>query len=134
MDFYGLQEVVGPEHNQQILEFFHEIGFDWVTADETAWCSAIMNYLAMKTGYERSEALDARSWLKVGDPTDTPTVGDIVVLWRVSPTSWQGHVGMFIRIDGDYIWILGGNQKNGFNISKYKKSRVLGYRMLNKVA
>lgn len=133
MDFFGEREVVGPEHNPVIVNFFHEIGFDWVNSDETAWCSAILNYLAMKTGYERSGALDARSWLRVGKSITTPTVGDVVVLWRNDPNGWEGHVGMFIRIKGNYVYVLGGNQANEFNISKYPVNRILGYRMLKKI-
>lgn len=133
MDFYGEAEIIGSKHNSKIVKFFHEIGFDWINDDETAWCSAVLNYLAKETGYERSGELDARSWLDVGKKTTNPTVGDIVVIWRVSPDSWQGHVGMFIRDDGINVWILGGNQSNQFKISAYPRSRVLGYRMLNKI-
>jgi uncharacterized protein (TIGR02594 family) len=134
MDFYGLKEIPGEEDNPQILEFFSEIGHDRVKDDETAWCSAWINYLAKVTGYARSGKLTARSWLKVGTSVSNPTPGDIVVFWRESVTSWKGHVGIFIRDDGTFIWTLGGNQNNSVCIKPYPKERLLDYRMLNKVS
>ena len=44
MSFYGLKEVPGKEHNPKILEFFEDIGHEWVKDDETSWCSAFINY------------------------------------------------------------------------------------------
>ncbi len=132
LKMYGLKEIVGPEHNEEIVEFFKEIGFDWVKDDETAWCSASLNYFCKKLGYERSGKLDARSWLKVGTKIDTPQIGDVIVLWRNSPQAWEGHVGLYISEDNGLIYILGGNQSNMLNISLYNKNRVLGYRRLKK--
>lgn len=131
---YGLTEVEGPESNERILEFFREIGYDWVTDDSsTAWCSAVLNYFAKKRGMERSGKLDARSWLKVGEMILDPEVGDIVVLWREKPESWKGHVGLFIARNVKYIYLLGGNQSNAINITAYPRDRVLGYRRLRKL-
>jgi len=130
---YGLKEVVGDKHNPEIVAMFSEIGFDWVKDDETAWCSAALNYFCFKLGYERSGKLDARSWLKMPIIVLQPSIGDIVVLWRGSPNSWQGHVGLFIAKDLNNIWILGGNQSNMINISSYPRERVLGYRQVHKL-
>ena len=131
MSFYGLKEIPGAEHNPKILEFFKDIGHEWVTDDETSWCSAFINYLALKAGLEKSGKLTARSWLKVGKKTSTPVIGrDIVIFWRVKPDSWQGHVGIYSGEDDDHIFTLGGNQGNIVCIKPYKKYRLLGYRTL----
>lgn len=131
---YGLQEVSGPNSNPHIIEFFKEIGYDWVADDsETAWCSAMLNYFCKRLGYQRSGKLDARSWLNVGTKVDIPQLGDVVVFWRDDPASWKGHVGLYISEEKGLIWTLGGNQGNGLNISLYNKNRVLGYRRLLKV-
>ena len=132
LEFYGLKEVKGEQHNPTILKFFHEIGHKWVQTDETAWCSAFINYVALMNGYEYSGQLNARSWLNVGHQAKVPNIGDIVVLWRESITSWKGHVGMFVRDDGVNIWILGGNQDNSVCILPYRRDHVLDYRVLNK--
>jgi len=130
---YGVKEVVGDKHNPEILAMFSEIGFDWVTDDETAWCSAALNYFCHKLGYERSRALDARSWLKMKILVLKPSLGDIVVFWRDNPESWKGHVGLYISEDTDRIYTLGGNQNNMINITPYPKNRLLGYRRVKKI-
>jgi uncharacterized protein (TIGR02594 family) len=130
---YGLSEIAGGKHNPQILEFFAEIGFDWVKDDETAWCSAALNFFAKKHGIERSGKLDARSWLKVGELVLEPKLGDIVVFWRESYSSWKGHVGLYVNSNDKYIWCLGGNQGNSISIIAYPRDRLLGYRRLRKI-
>ena len=130
---YGLSEIDGPLSDPLILEFFHDIGFDWVSDDsKTAWCSAVINYFAKKHGYERSGRLDARSWLKVGEVVLEPELGDVVVFWRNKPESWEGHVGIYINHNSKYIWCLGGNQGNSISIAAYPRERLLGYRRLSK--
>jgi uncharacterized protein (TIGR02594 family) len=132
--FYGIKEIVGDEDNPTILAMFAAIGFDWVKDDETSWCSAALNYICFKLGYERSGKLDARSWLKMPIIVLKPSLGDIVVLWRDTPTSWKGHVGLFIAQTLDTVYVLGGNQGVGMiNISSYPRERVLGYRQVHKI-
>jgi uncharacterized protein (TIGR02594 family) len=130
--YYGLEEITGEQHNPQILDFFEEIGENWVQTDETAWCSAFINYLCKRNYYERSGKLTARSWLDVGVELDEPELGCIVVLWRESKVSWKGHVGFYINHDDRYIYILGGNQDSSVCIKRYPKNRLLGYRKLRK--
>jgi len=129
---YGVTEIKGTPHNPIIVNYFRDIGHQWVKDDETAWCSAFANWVALKTGKKRSGKLNARSWLKVGKPIMKPKLGDVVVLWRESKTSWKGHVGFFISYSEDkkYIYILGGNQNNTVNIKAYPTYRLLGFRRL----
>jgi uncharacterized protein (TIGR02594 family) len=133
LEFYGLEEVTGEEHNPEILAMFAEIGCDWVQDDETSWCSAFVGYLCKQLNYERSNELTARSWLKVGEEC-APEIGCIVVLWRVSVSDWRGHVGFYINSDNRYIYILGGNQDNSVCIKRYPRERLLGYRRLKCVS
>jgi uncharacterized protein (TIGR02594 family) len=130
---YGLKEIPGVENNPEILGFFKDIGHQWVQNDETAWCSAFLNAIAKRTGYQRSNRLDARSWSYVGKDTQIPEIGDIVILWRDNPNSWKGHVGLFINKDDKYVYVLGGNQNNSVCISPYPIKRVLRYRKPVKV-
>lgn len=125
---YGVKEIVGGNHNPIILNYFKEIGFDWIHDDETAWCSAFVNWCTLKAGMYRSEKLNARSWLTIGEEVLKPKTGDIVVLWRDEPTSWKGHVGFYVSSQDNNIFILGGNQNNMVQIQPYPKSRVLQYR------
>ena len=80
-----------------------------------------------------SGKLDARSWLKIGTKIDNPVFGCLVVYWRNDPQGWEGHVGLYVSEESGLIHTLGGNQGNMLGISLYPKSRVLGYRLLNKV-
>ncbi len=132
--FYGMEEVRGEKHNPTILKFFSEIGHSWVQSDETAWCSAFINYLAKVNGYEWSGKLNARSWLHVGRRVNIPNPGDIVIFWRESPESWKGHVALYCHHDDLNVYCLGGNQSNQVCIKAYPRSRVLQYRQLNKIS
>jgi uncharacterized protein (TIGR02594 family) len=133
LSHYGLSEVQGTQSNPEILEFFDELGYDWVNDDSTtSWCSAMLSYYAKKCGYEYHKALDARGWLKMPIYVLQPRVGDIVVLWRNNPTSWEGHVGLFISTAGSKVYLLGGNQSNQINITAYPRDRILGVRQLKK--
>ncbi len=125
---YGIKEIPGTKDNPEILKYFEELGFDGKKLhDETSWCSAFINWCAKKSGLTYSGKLTARSWLKVGCKVNNPRLGDIVVFWREKPESWKGHVGIYIREDENYIYVLGGNQNNKVNITAYPKSRLLNY-------
>jgi len=132
---YGVQEIVGGMHNPTILQYFRESGNSWVHDDETAWCSAFMNAMALRSGLEYTKKLNARSWLDIGEHIESPMLGDVVILWRGSPDSWKGHVGIFINYDEDTkkINVLGGNQSNMVRISGYDKKMLLGFRRLGRL-
>lgn len=124
----GIKEIVGSQHNPEVMKYFQETGHEWVKDDETAWCSAFANWVCKEAGKPRSGKLNARSWLKIGEKVTDPKPGDLVILWRESPNSWKGHVGFFCREQGHYIYILGGNQKNSVCIKAYEKRKLLEYR------
>lgn len=129
---YGTMEFAGSERNNpQILKYFHMTGFSFIEDDETAWCSAFINYCCLVAGYERSMKLNARSWLDVGKHEKKGKLGDIVVLWRVNPDSEYGHVGFYINEDSDSVYLLSGNQSNMVNILKYPKDRILEFRSIS---
>jgi uncharacterized protein (TIGR02594 family) len=128
---YGIKEITGKQDNPEVLKYFNEIGFDGAALkDETSWCSAFVNWVALKAKVERTGKLTARSWLKVGLDVEYPEIGDVVVFWRESKDSWKGHVGIFIRKTDNLIYVLGGNQNNQVKISAYPDNRLLGYRRL----
>jgi len=57
-----------------------------------------------------------------------------VVFWRVSRRDWRGHVGFFVRREGDKIITLGGNQNDQVSEKPYPISAntygLLGYRTM----
>ncbi len=128
---YDIKEIPGVDNNPEIMKYFDEIGVEWVQSEETAWCSAFINWCAKKSGKKYTGKLNARSWLDVGEPIEGfHGIGDIVVFWREDINSWKGHVGFFIRETKDIIYVLGGNQDNKVCIKPYPRSRLLGYRRL----
>lgn len=131
---YGVKEIQGKAHNPTIVGYSKEIGYGGVITDETAWCSIFMNWCALKADLPRSGKLNARSWLTVGEETEEPQLGDVVIFWRGSLNSWKGHVAIYINHSEDkkYIYCLGGNQNNQVCIQSYKASQLLGYRKLQK--
>lgn len=138
LSIYGLTEVPGKADNPRIIEMAIEAGFqhDYLH-DDVAWCSMDMNWVAMKAGYERSKALNARSWLNVGTPVNILDIqpGDVVVLWRDNPTGPFGHVGLYINEQDDKsVNLLAGNQGNRHCIETFPKSRIIGIRRLAKIA
>ena len=131
-NFYGIQEIPGINHNPLILKIFKAIGHGWVKDDETAWCAAIHSYIHMKCGYKYTGKLNALSWKGFGKKLDKPVLGCTAVYWRISPTSGYGHVAFFIREDGNYDWVLGGNQNNSYNIAQHSKEKLIGYFKIEK--
>ncbi|MTI22657.1 TIGR02594 family protein [Fulvivirga sp. RKSG066] len=130
----GQKEISGPDaHNQTIVNYAHESGFNWVNDDETPWCSIFVNWVAKKSNLKGTNKANARSWLLIGQNTDTnPEPGDVVIFWRESIHSWKGHVGFFFGYSksGDRVYCLGGNQGNQVSISAYPTDTVLGFRRL----
>jgi uncharacterized protein (TIGR02594 family) len=122
----GVKEIAGSKHNPRILEYHKTTG--GFSDDETAWCASFCNWVMRQIGADETRSAAARSFLNWGVKTTTPKKGDIVVFWRVSPKSWQGHVGFFDRMDAQNVWVLGGNQSNSVNISSYKRNTVLDFR------
>ena len=128
---YGIREIVGLMDNPEVLKYFQDLGFDASSLkDETAWCSAFVNWVARRSGLEYSKKLNARSWMEIGDDVVVPILGDVVVLWRQSKTSWKGHVGFYVNHDEKNVYMLGGNQGNKVCIAPYSLNRVLTYRRL----
>lgn len=125
---YGTQEILGGQHNPRILEYFEKVGHDWVQDDETAWCAAFVGWCLESAGIPSTKKLNAQSYMKWGKVSLRPKLGDLVVFWRITPTSGFGHVGFLIRVNGSYIWVLGGNQENGVCITKYPTRQLLGFR------
>lgn len=126
----GTKEIPGPSNNPKILKFLQSLD-PRIKEETTSWCSAALNYWAAELNLPRSHALSARSWQTVGSPTTTPTKGDVVVLWRESPDSWKGHVGIFDSFpDATHVRLLGANQNDSVSFANFPITRVLTYRKL----
>ena len=126
---YGTKEIGGDSHNPAVLKYFDATDYikDGLT-DEVPWCAAFINWVIENAGYKGTRKVNARSLLDWGEPIDHPEFGCVVVLWRNSVESWEGHAGFYVSDGGDNIYLLSGNQGDEVNISPFSKKKILGYR------
>ncbi len=127
----GVKEYSGSADNPDVVKYLKSVDILSMSAqrnDETAWCSAFVNWCMEEVGIKGTEKANARSWLEWGEKLEVPEVGCVTVLWRGEPKGWQGHVGFFVKETPSYVYLLGGNQSNQVKIQKYPKNRVLDYR------
>lgn len=136
----GQREIPGEQDNPRIVDYHDFTTLD-ANDDETAWCSAFVNYCVahakgktdpgewLALGPEGTGKANARSWLSYPNQGEGVR-GDIVILWRISPDDWRGHVG-FVCEPNDgrgNVLTLGGNQGNAVTIKAYPRARILGFR------
>lgn len=101
----------------------------------TEWCAAFVNSILSLDGianlYDLGSEypLVARQFLLYGEAVepDDIRIGDLVIFPRGN-SSWQGHVGFFVKAQGDHWIILGGNQSNTVRYDLYNPKRALGIR------
>lgn len=139
--FIGLKEGAGVTNNAMVLAML-QLDSTWVEDDQTAWCSAFVNFICHVLGLPRSRSLAARSWLLVGRSialTDAEPNFDVVVLARGGGKQpgpdvlhAPGHVGFFAARDDakGTVTLLGGNQGDAVNLTPFPKARILGVRRL----
>lgn len=123
----GLKEAPGKANNPKVVAFYAGAGHPEVKDDAVAWCAAFVGACLKAAGYPNTGSLAARSYLKYGQSIDKPRKGCIVVLKRGNST-WEGHVGFFIKQSATHVYLLGGNQGDAVSIAPFPKSKVLGYR------
>ena len=133
--YIGTTEGPGPADNPIILEMYASVGHDWVEHDSVAWCAAFVGHCLEKAGIRSTRRLNARSYLDWGVPVETADAqqGDIGVIPRGS-SSWQGHVFFIDRIEGQWVWGLGGNQDDAVTVKRFPVSKLLGVRRAGNVA
>ena len=132
--YIGTTEGPGPENNPAIIAMYTSVGHDWVEHDTVAWCAAFVGHCLERAGLRSTRKLTARSYLDWGVPAEVSDArpGDIAVIPR-GTSSWQGHVFFIDRIEGAWVWGLGGNQGDAVNIKRYPVSKLLGVRRAGNV-
>ena len=132
--YIGTTEGPGPADNPVIMEMYASVGHDWVEHDSVAWCAAFVGHCFERAGIRSTRKLTARSYLDWGVPVEVTDAqqGDIGVIPRGS-SSWQGHVFFIDRIEGQWVWGLGGNQDDAVNVKRYPLSKLLGVRRAGNV-
>lgn len=115
--------------NQGIEEFIAQSG---VGALGDPWCAIWMNAKLAVAKIPGTGSAAALSFTK--DPfiqLDRPSLGCIVVFWRNSRASGQGHVGEYWGENDTHVWVLGGNENNMVQVEALPKDSptfgLIGY-------
>lgn len=125
----GVGEIAGKKSNKQIENYhrYSTIKNDRGMNESVPWCASFVCWVLEVCSLESTNSKLARSYEKWGVwVTDVPLPGDVVTFWRKSKRSGYGHVGFYFRQDDKYVWVLGGNQNNEVNVTKYRKKRMTG--------
>ena len=123
----GTKEIPGKAHNERVLEY-HKATSLRATTDEVPWCASFVCWSLESVGLPSTRSASARSYLQWGEKIDSPMEGDICVLWRGRIDASTGHVGFFVKFEGNDVVLLGGNQSDAVSIERYPRSRVLAFR------
>lgn len=120
----GLHEV----RDNAALTAWLKIGQFLGNPAQLPWCGDAVESVIAKTLPSEplpSNPFFAQSWASFGQDVKVPKVGSIGVI-RWSPTS--GHVGIVAGIDGNTVYLLGGNQSNAINVSGFPRSKFIAFR------
>ncbi len=122
---YGQKEIAGDKHNPRVVQYSTDIGNTYVKTDEVAWCSEFVNWCLLQAGIQGTKSAVARSFMTWGEETKTPQFGDLVIFaWDAT----SGHIGFYVNETEHIVRVLGGNQDDEVNITRYKKDRIVSYR------
>lgn len=122
----GTEEQPGAGSNEAILGWAKALRINY-RDDSIAWCGLFTGHCIGSQLPEETLpkiAVRARAWEKFGSQC-TPQLGAVMVFWRKGPGTGLGHVGFYWAEDEATYFILGGNQSNAVNISRYPKRRFL---------
>lgn len=130
--YIGLAEIPGPAHNRTILIWIRKLGA-WWQDDETAWCGSYTAHCIQSAGLPIPKAwYRAKAWADYGTSINDAKCAPGAILVFERPGG--GHVGFYVGEDRDYFHVLGGNQSNGVNVTRIKKSRCIAARWPSGVA
>lgn len=119
----GTKEISGPQHEPRVI-FYHSFTGQYST-DEIPWCGSFVAMCMRISGVTPPKTAErALSWIDFGKSSDGPKVGSVAVKKRRG----GGHVGIVVAVEGEYVYILGGNQNDEVNIRMEKASNYIDFR------
>lgn len=122
----GQTAIPGTQDNPRIAEYFRAVvNSDQLRDDLNDWSSAFVEWSLNAAGIEGPKSLWPLAWKNWGREITQPEPGCVVMF---SFPNVQ-RVAFYIEDDGDFIKVLGGNQNDSVNVSRYPKSAVVAYRM-----
>ena len=122
----GQAAIRGSYENPRITDYFRAVvNSSQLRDDSSDWASAFVEWSLNSAGIKGPKSLWPLAWKNWGREISQPEPGCIVIFQFPSIQ----HVAFFIEDDGDFIKVLGGDQDDSVNISRYPKSAVVAYRM-----
>lgn len=125
----GVAEAPGAADNAVILDWAKDLDIHY-PGDDIPWCGLFVGHCVGATLPDEGlpgAVLRARAWESFGQPC-RPQLGAVMVFWRKSLASGQGHVGFYAGEDPDAFLILGGNQSDKVSRARVDRDRFLGAR------
>jgi uncharacterized protein (TIGR02594 family) len=121
----GQREIPGPRHNPQILKY-HATTTLRASADEVPWCASFVGWCLQEAGLASSRSAAAASYAFWGEPV-AAVAGSVIVIYNAavansSLTASGNHVGFLVKATTGAFEILGGNQNNEVNVSRFLRS------------
>ncbi len=130
--FQNAMNQLGQQEGNKTLNSYLQKANPGLDSAQTPWCAGFVGSVLNSSGMKGTGSLAAKSYLKYGRPTETPSQGDIVVFNDLSGNNNpdRGHVGFVQGIDPKtgQVKVLGGNQDNQVSVKSYPMSAVAGFR------
>lgn len=127
----GLTETKGSKHTDRIVKM-HSYTSLRAKDDETAWCASAVCAWLEESGIKSPKSARALDFLTWGVPLSKPSIGCVLVFKRVvdpkTKVTMAGHVGLYVGEEGDFYWVLGGNQSDKVTYTKWPKHFLISAR------
>lgn len=120
-----VREIPGPNHNPTIIGWLKSLRAWWLD-DEVPWCGTYVGHCMKTAGLTVPKLyMRAKEWGNGwGVKLPEPLYGCVVVFERQG----GGHVGFVVgQTKEGLLAVLGGNQGNAVNVTKFTRDRVVGY-------
>jgi uncharacterized protein (TIGR02594 family) len=123
----GVTEDLSDGSNPRILDYAKAAGYTPTKGDGDPWCANFVSFVMAEAGYALpAQSWRARSWAEWGREVK-PQRGAVAVVPR-GKSPKQGHVFLIDRVDGQWVYGLGGNQNDSVSIAKFRKDRLVACR------
>lgn len=123
----GVKEIPGSKSHPRILQY-HQATRLHAQDESVPWCASFVCWCLEQAGVRSTRSAAAASYATYGRPCELVD-GAIVVFGKAdSDAGGSGHVAFLVGMEGDNVWVLGGNQGNAVSIAKRPKSRIVAVR------
>jgi uncharacterized protein (TIGR02594 family) len=119
----GVAEDKTEGSNDRILQYARAAGYTPRKGDGDPWCGNFMAYVMAEAGYGLpAQPWRARAWEGWGRSVGVQRGAVAIVPRGKNPK--QGHVFLIDRVDGEWVYGLGGNQNDSVSIAKFRRDRI----------